>query len=239
MSDKEEKEITLRHNDNYEIKVKIKNNYQYILNAVKEALYYSDDEMENITLNFVDEDGDDNMLDEDNVELAFEATEWTTSKKDTPIPKSAPTSNEEVEKLKAEISQLKSQLKNSNSLKETFKKCNEKYKVQLEQLKNKFIEELKQRETLNKKNIEQIEKDLIDCAQNMIRSKVEKYNNDVKNDLNSKIEQSKVNLNKGIKEIESVLKDINTNKDEIKKQIGESNTNFSLIFEMSKINDNK
>ena len=239
MSDKEEKEITLHHNDNYEIKVKIKNDYQYILNAVKEALYYSDDEMENITINFLDEDGCDNMLDEDNVELAFESTEWTTSKKDTPTPKSAPTSNEEVEKLKAEISQLKSQLKNSNSLKETFKKCNEKYKVQLEQLKNKFIEELKQRETLNKKNIEQIEKDLIDCAQNMIRSKVEKYNNDVKNDLNSKIEQSKLNLNKGIEEIKSVLNDINTNKDEIKKQIGESNTNFSQIFEMSKINDNK
>ena len=151
MSDKEEKEITLHHNDNYKITVKIKNDYQYILNAVKEALYYSDDEMENITINFVDEDGCDNMLDEDNVELAFEAQDWTTSKKDTPIPKSAPTSNEEVEKLKAEISQLKSQLKNSNSLKETFKKCNEKYKVQLEQLKNKFIEELKQRETLNKK----------------------------------------------------------------------------------------
>ena len=73
----------------------------------------------------------------------------------------------------------------------------------------------------------------------MIRSKVEKYNNDVKNDLNSKIEQSKLNLNKGIEEIKSVLNDINTNKDEIKKQIGESNTNFSQIFEMSKINDNK
>ena len=125
------------------------------------------------------------------------------------------------------------------NMKETFKKCNEKYKVQLEQLKNKFIEELKQRETLNKKNIEQIEKDLIDCAQNMIRSKVEEYNNNVKNDLNSKIEQSKLNLNKGIEEIKSVLNDINTNKDEIKKQIGESNTNFSQIFEMSKINDNK
>ena len=46
-------------------------------------------------------------------------------------------------------------------------------------MQNKFIEELKQRETLNKKNIEQIEKDLIDCAQNMIRSKVEEYNNNV------------------------------------------------------------
>ena len=203
MSDKEEKEITLHHNDNYKITVKIKNDYQYILNAVKEALYYSDDEMENITINFVDEDGCDNILDPDNIEEAFEAKEWTTSKKDSPIPSQIPINNEEIEKLKTEISQLKAQIRNSNAIQESIKKCNDKYKLQLEQLKNKFIEELKQRETLNKKNIEQIEKDLIDCAQNMIRSKVEKYNNDVKNDLNSKIKQSKDNLNKGNEEMKS------------------------------------
>ena len=72
----------------------------------------------------------------------------------------------------------------------------------------------------------------------MIKSKVEDYNNKIKNDLNTKIEESKVNLNKGISEINNVLKTINENKEGIKKQIEESNNNFSRIIEISQININ-
>lgn len=239
MSDQEEKEIILHHNDNYHIKVKIKSDHDYIINAVKEALFYSDEEMENLTINFLDDEGCENMLDEDNVEEAFTAKEWTTSKKNGSIPKPYTDFQKEMEKLKTENSQLKSQIKNSNALQETINKCNEKYKLQLEQLKNKFIEELKQRENLNKKNLEQIHQELTECAQNMIKSKVEENNNTIKNNIDSKIEKSKVELNNGINEINKVLSDINANKEEIKKQIDESNANFSQIYELSKINVNE
>ena len=238
MSSQEEKEIILHHNDNYHIKVKIKNDYEFTIKAVQEALYYSDKEMENLIINFLDDDNYENMLDEDNIEDAFQAKEWVTSKKDSPEPNPAPVDNKEIEKLKAENSQLKAQIRNSNAIQESIKKCNDKYKLQLEQLKNKFIEELKQRETLNQKNIEQITKNLTECAQGMIKSKVEDYNNKIKNDLNTKIEESKVNLNKGISEINNVLKTINENKEGIKKQIEESNNNFSRIIEISQVNIN-
>ena len=238
MEDEEEKEITLIHNEKYEIKVTIKKDLNYIFEEVKKKLYYTDDEMRNINIDFLDNDGYENMLDEDSLDEAFEAQKWTTSKKDSE-PKSDPINNEEVEKLKKENTQLKSKIANSNSLQETIKKCNETYKLQIEQLKNKFIEELKKRETLNKKNLEKIHQDLTDCSQNMIKLKVEEYNNKINNDLNGKVEASKADLNKGINEIKSILDDINKNKEEIKKQIGESNTNVSQIIEISKININE
>ena len=237
MSDEEEKEIILRHNDKYFVKVKIKNDYEAIINAVKEALYYSDDEIKNLVINFIDDEECENTLDEDNIEEAFEAKEWITRRKDSPGPK--PTQDGgDVEKLKREISQLKSQIRNNSSaLQEAIQKCNENYKQQLEQLKNKFVEELKKRENLNKKNLEQIQEELTECAKSMIKSKVEESNIKIKEELNSKIEKNKTNLNKGIEEISSILKTIDDNKKEISKQISESNENFSQIYELSQVNN--
>ena len=236
MSDEKEKEIILRHNDKYIVKVKIKNDYDAIINAVKEALYYSDEEIKNLVISFIDDEDCENTLDDDNIEEAFEAKEWITRRKDSPGPK--PTQDGgDVEKLKREISQLKSQIRNNSSaLKEAIQKCNENYKQQLEQLKNKFVEELKLRENLNKENLEQIQKELNECAKSMIKSKVEESNIKIKEELNSKIETNKTNLNKGIDEISLILKNIDENKKEISKQISESNVNFSQIYELSKVN---
>ena len=236
MSDEEEKEIILRHNDKYIVKVKIKNDYEAIINAVKEALYYSDDEIKNLVINFIDDEECENTLDEDNIEEAFEAKEWITRRKDSPGPK--PTQDGgDVEKLKREISQLKSQIRNNSSaLQEAIQKCNENYKQQLEQLKNKFVEELKKRENLNKQNLEQIQEELTECAKSMIKSKVEESNIKIKEELNSKIEKNKTNLNNGIEEISSILKTIDDNKKEISKQIIESNENFTKIYELSQVN---
>ena len=237
MSDEEEKEIILRHNDKYFVKVKIKNDYDAIINAVKEALYYSDDEIKNLNINFIDNDECENTLDEDNIEEAFEAKEWITKRKDSPGPGPKPTQDGDVEKLKREISQLKSQIRNNSSaLQEAIQKCNENYKQQLEQLKKKFVEELKQRENLNKTNLEQIQEELTECAKSMIKSKVEESNIKIKEELNSKIEKNKTNLNNGIEEISSILKTIDDNKKEISKQISESNENFSKIYELSQVN---
>jgi len=237
MSDEEEKEIILRHNDKYIVKVKIKNDYDAIINAVKEALYYSEEEIKNLVISFIDEEDCENTLDGDNIEEAFEAKEWITRRKDSPGPK--PTQDGgDVEKLKREISQLKSQIRNNSSaLQEAIQKCNENYKKQLEQLKNKFVEELKQRENLNKTNLEQIQEELTECAKSMIKSKVEESNIKIKEELNSKIETNKTNLNKGIDDINSILKTIDENKNEISKQIKESNVNFSQIYELSQVNN--
>ena len=237
MSDEEEKEIILRHNDKYIVKVKIKNDYNAIINAVKEALYYSDEEIKNLVISFIDDEECENTLDEDNIDEALEAKEWITKRKDSPGPGPKPTQDGDVEKLKREISQLKSQIRNnSNALQEAIQKCNENYKQQLEQLKNKFVEELKQRENLNKTNLEQIQEELTECAKSMIKSKVEESNIKIKEELNSKIETNKINLNNGIEEISLILKNIDENKKEISKQIKESNENFSQIYELSQVN---
>jgi DNA repair exonuclease SbcCD ATPase subunit len=182
----------------------------------------------------------ENILDEDHCDDAYNADEWTTSNKDSPDP-GFMHDEEEIKKLKEKIERFKAKIKNSNSLQDAVKKCNEKYKSQLEELKTKFINELKQREALNKNNIEEITKNLTEYAQNAIKSKVEGYNNNIQNVLNTKIEASKTKLTQDNQDINNILKDINNNKDDIKKQIGESNTNFSKIIEISQINvnDNK
>lgn len=235
----EEKEIILKHYKTFDVPVKINKNYEETIERIRVALYFTTEDMNNIKIIFVEEDDCEDILDEDNIERAFDAKEWYTKKKAKKVgPVVDPNDNEKA-KLKAENSQLKRQINNlEKSLQETINSCNEKYKKQLDELKNKFINELKQRETLNKNNIEQITKSLSEYAQSVVKSKVEGYNNNIQNALNSKIEQSQISLKSGINDISQALNDINNNKEEIKKQIDESNKNFSQIIEISKININ-
>ena len=60
--------------------VKIKENYDKAIESIKEALYLTQDEMDKLTINFKDPEGDENMLEESNFDDAFESDVWTTSK---------------------------------------------------------------------------------------------------------------------------------------------------------------
>ena len=118
MEGDEEKQITLLHNG-YKIPLKIKVDYEYIMKAVKNALYFTDEDMKQIYINFIDEDGCENCLDKDNMEDAFYADEWSTSRKEliSPI--------KDFQILKEDDNNKNSQLiKENNDLKEEINKLN-------------------------------------------------------------------------------------------------------------------
>ena len=75
MADLKEKEINLKYNGKV-IQVRIQNNYLQTLKSIKLALKLTDDEMNKLTISFIDEEGDENMLDEENFEQAFNFDNW-------------------------------------------------------------------------------------------------------------------------------------------------------------------
>ena len=89
------------------------------MKAVKNALYFSDEDMKQIDINFIDVDECENCLDEDNVEDAFYADVWSTSRKEliSPI--------KDFQILKEDDNNRNSQLtKENNDLKEEIYKLN-------------------------------------------------------------------------------------------------------------------
>ncbi len=75
MADLKEKEINLKYNGKV-IQVRIQNNYLQTLKSIKLALKLTDDEINKLTISFIDEEGDENMLDEENFEQAFNFDNW-------------------------------------------------------------------------------------------------------------------------------------------------------------------
>ena len=75
MADLKEKEINLKYNGKV-IQVRIQNNYLQALKSIKLALKLTDDEINKLTISFIDEEGDENMLDEENFEQAFNFDNW-------------------------------------------------------------------------------------------------------------------------------------------------------------------
>ena len=78
MADLKEKEINLKYNGKV-IQVRIQNNYLQTLKSIKLALKLTDDEMNKLTISFIDEDGDENMLDEESFEQAFNFDNWVAN----------------------------------------------------------------------------------------------------------------------------------------------------------------
>ena len=115
MEGDEEKQITLLHNG-YRIPLKIKIDYEYIIKAVKNALYFTDEDMKQIYINFIDDDECESILDEDNMEDAFyaNANVWSTSRKEL-----------DFQILKEDDNNRNNQLtKENNDLKEEINKLN-------------------------------------------------------------------------------------------------------------------
>ena len=74
------KEITLEYNG-YEIKLKIKNNYESAIDTIKKTLYFQDKDLENVDIFYFDEDDCENDVDEDSFDEAYGFEKWGIRKK--------------------------------------------------------------------------------------------------------------------------------------------------------------
>ena len=81
MSDTEKKirRIKVIYDDNI-IKVDIPNNYEEALEEIRKALYLKKEEMDLLDISFMDSEGDENYLEEDNFDEAFESEKWFITK---------------------------------------------------------------------------------------------------------------------------------------------------------------
>ena len=147
-----EKTITLIHNEKYKVPVKIKENYDKAIESIKEALYLTQDEMDKLTINFKDPEGDENMLEESNFDDAFESDVWTTSK-NTIDDNNKQNNNEITEEDKNKI--IKELRENyTKFMNEKIREINKNWKEKINLLTNKFKNELAQREELNQSIID-------------------------------------------------------------------------------------
>ena len=206
---------------------------------IQESLYLTKEDMDKLSINFKDSEGYENMLDEDTIGDAFQSEEWIISKEEEDEDQDKKQDNEksdkEIKKLKKE---KKDALEQVNALKIKIKEINDKWKESIEKLKNNFINELEQRENLNKTNIENITKNLTESAQNIIAQKVEEYNNNISEVLKTKIEKSTIDLNNKKDEFTKNVEELTKTQSEIKNTVEQSKGKFIDIINKSKIMEN-
>jgi hypothetical protein len=230
-----EKTITLIHNK-YNIPVKIKENYDKALESIKKALYLTQNEMDKLSINFKDQDGDDNMLEESNFDDAFEAEVWSTSKNsedDEDKPKDNKMSEEDKNRIIRETRENCIKFMN-----EKIREINKRWIDKIDRLKDKFKNELEKREELNKSTINNIIKKITNDATEEIKKKVENYNSNIEGILKSKIEESMVNLTKDKNNFIENQKLIKNTEKEIREKVNESQINFTEIMKYSQANIN-
>lgn len=237
-SNNEERNIVLNYGD-YKIDITIEKDYDKIKTKIQKSLYLTKEEMDKLSINFKDSEGYENMLDEDNLDDAFQSGEWILSRDEEETTGPTPVQNDKLEK---EIKKLKNEKKQAveqiNKLKNKIKELNDKWKDSIEKLKNDFINELKERETLNKTNIENITKNLTESAQNIIEQKVKDYNTNISNVLESKIKESTIDLNSKQDEFKKNIGDLSKTQTEIKTTVEQSKVKFIDIINKSGIMDN-
>ena len=231
-----EKTITLIHNEKYKVPVKIKENYDKAIESIKEALYLTQDEMDKLTINFKDPEGDENMLEESNFDDAFESDVWTTSK-NTIDDNNKQNNNEITEEDKNKI--IKELRENyTKFMNEKIREINKNWKEKINLLTNKFKNELAQREELNQSIIDNIMKKISNEAKEGIKNSVETYKSKIDGIIDSKIETSMANLVKEKNEFIENKKLIENTQKEIKDKVNESQLNFNDIMKFSQANIN-
>ena len=70
-----EKQIILKYKDS-EINLTIKNDFVEAINEIKRKLNFQDKDLEKYELYYLDEEEDENILDEENFEEAFNYSVW-------------------------------------------------------------------------------------------------------------------------------------------------------------------
>lgn len=228
--EKKVKTITLKYGE-FKVPIKITKNYDETIESIRQSLFLTKEEATKLSFSFLDEYGDENTLFEDTIEDAYEAETWTAEK--IVIPNQEPKNNGVSEEEKNKI--INDCIKFMN---EEIKKINKNWKKKIEDLKKKFQNEITKREKANKSIINNIMNSLSDDAKKIIEDKVNDFNSNITEILNSKIEESLAELNKEKGNIENDNKDVLKIKNEIKDAIDDTNKKFTDIMSISEANIN-
>lgn len=250
MSNEEEKEIILEHNE-YKISLTIKNNYEESKNILKKKLFFQDKDLKNYELYYVDEDDDENAIEEDNFDEAFNSSKWILKScgNNEEIRKNIDniqneTQNEidqKLEKIKEDLKQRFMKIANQkiaeNSLK--YEEKIKKYEEIIKSLKEKNKKILKQVEEMHESSVKKLINDISDFTEKKIENELTQYNENFNNNLKSIIDTSINEEKKSIKNVKEIIEELNSNKDKMKDSLEDSRLIMSSIFNESKILNQK
>ena len=131
-------------------------------------------------------------------------------------------------KLKGETNEKSNEVINIK-----IKEINEKWKCKFEELKNKFIDELKKRENINQKYMEEFICKISNISQEIINKKIIDYKNNIDDIFKTKIESSINEFMAKKKYLNETIDDIKNTRSEIKNIIDKTKNLFAEIISSS------
>ena len=252
-----EKEITLSHNGYNSIKLRIKKDYEEAKKAIKEKLYFQDKDLNKYILSYIDNDGDENNIDEDEFDSAFQFSEWVLK----PIEEDDDNPGKDKEKIKAELEEFKKGV--NKNVKNKQKEINEKVqkikedlisrftkisKDKISENNRKYEEKIKKLEEIikslkekNKKILEDVKKEyeesivnILDAAGDFagkkIEDQLESYNNQFNEALNSKIRESTIQMSEINNTIKNNIGELTSDQGKMKDVMDDIKGKFNELY---------
>jgi F0F1-type ATP synthase membrane subunit b/b' len=139
-----------------------------------------------------------------------------------------------IEKMKKEKETIKHDC--VEIITKTIKETNENWKKRLDEIKNKFKNEWNRRETLNKKNIETIIGNISIYFEEIIETKIENYNKEIKDIFGKQINNNIIELNKRNEELKNLIDNFRLIHELIKKDIEGNFEAFKSILDIYGLN---
>ena len=255
---KKEKQITLKHNK-YEIKLKIKEDYEEAMNELKKTIYFQDKDLEKFELFYIDDEEDENIIEEENFEEAFKSSVWELRAIEVAPPEPKVDLKDIQDKIKKKVKKAQNEIndkieKIKEDLKQKFMKiANEKIianNLKYEEKIKKYEEIIKSLKEKNKLILEQVEKeqessikkilnDVSEYTEKKVENELNQYNNEFSDNLNSIITESKKKIEASNLEVKKNTEELMKIKEEMKEAMDGSRVIMSEIFNKSQLMNKK
>ena len=233
----ETRDITLHHKE-FDITIKIKNNFDCITETIRKAIFLTPEEMDKYTIQFQDEEGDYNEISKDNFDEAFNSEYWRTMSCDDGSQNDITKMKEKNEQIFKKFDKKESEMKKAfiKMMNEKIKIINENWEKKYDELKQKFKIEIKK---IHESEINQLMENMSNYVNTTIESKVENYNKEIKNEFNSQIQKSTNNFKTEDEKLKNTLNNLKNVYDSIKGDVEKSKLSFIDIMGLSGIENNK
>ena len=251
MSNEEEKEIILVHNE-YKIPLTIKNNYEESKNILKKKLFFQDKDLKNYELYYADEDDDENAIEEDNFDEAFNSSKWILKScgNNEEIRKNIDniqneTQNEidqKLEKIKEDLKQRFMKIANQkiaeNSLK--YEEKIKKYEEIIKSLKEKNKKDLDEIKKVQEASILKVLNDVSEYAEKKIGEQFDVFNDEFTENIGSEIDRNSININTKSNDIKKVIGSMDDEKGKLDNVFNTTKDNVRDLYQSySKLNKKK
>ena len=227
--------IKLQHKI-YVINIEIKNDYNTIIDTIRESIYLTPEEMDKYTIQFKDSEDDYNNLDEDTFEDAFNSEDWRTELNENEDEKNN-LNNEKKKEILEKVNKKEGDMKTEfiKIMNEKIKENNKKWEKKYGELKQKYLNEIKNRDNIHKSNISEIMQNMSSYVDNVIESKVDDYNKNIKNEFKSYIQNSTNDFKNADENLKNNVNNLKKIYNDIKDDVDKSKMSFVDILKQSGI----